>query len=185
MVNGTDELIFHFHDGSVIPQHWKSTARQDWWTPEARAAKSTYSKKNPRSSGNITCFTGKINCNKCGQNLRRNTSTRVSGEKARHWRCPPHIDCGHSGLEENLLKTISSDFLSIETFDENIFKENIESITVVSNTELLFQLKDGCKITKQWQFKRRQPAWSEERKKRQGEKLREAWRKKHEQTKDN
>ena len=59
VVNGTDELIFHLHDGSVIPQQWKSTARKDWWTPEARAAKSAYSKKNPRSSGNITCFTEK------------------------------------------------------------------------------------------------------------------------------
>ena len=66
-----------------------------------------------------------------------------------------------------------------------IFKEKVDSITVVSNTELLFQLKDGSKITKQWQFKRRQPAWSEERKKRQAEKMKEAWRKKHEQNKDN
>lgn len=177
--------MFYLHDGSVIPQHWKSTARKDWWTPEAPAAKSAYSKKNPRSSGNITCFTGKINCSKCGQNLRRNTSPRVSGQKAHHWRCPPHTDCGHSGLEENMLKTISSDVLSIKEFDESIFKEKVDSITVVSNTELLFQLKDGSKITKQWQFKRRQPAWSEERKKRQAEKMKEAWRKKHEQNKDN
>lgn len=83
-----------------------------------------------------------------------------------------------------MLKTISSDVLSIKEFDEAIFKEKIDYITVVSNTELLFQLKDGSKITKQWQFKRRQPAWSEERKKRQSEKMKEAWRKKHEQNKD-
>jgi hypothetical protein len=84
-----------------------------------------------------------------------------------------------------MLKTISSDVLSIKEFDESIFKEKVDSITVVSNTELLFQLKDGSKITKQWQFKRRQPAWSEERKKRQSKKMKEAWRKKHEQNKDN
>jgi len=83
-----------------------------------------------------------------------------------------------------MLKTISSDVLSIKEFDESIFKEKVDSITVASNTELLFQLKDGSKITKQWQFKRRQPAWSEERKKRQAEKMKEAWRKKHEQNKD-
>ena len=184
VVNGKDELIFHFHSGKVISQHWKSTARKDWWTPEARAAMSAQTKKNPRSSGTITCFTGKINCNKCGQNLHRNTSPRVSGQKAHHWRCLSHADCGHSGLEENLLKTISSDVLSIQKFDEDIFKKNIDSITVLSNTELLYQLKDGSKITKQWQFKRRQPAWSEERKKRQSEKMKEAWREKHEQIKD-
>ncbi|WP_422487400.1 hypothetical protein [Gudongella sp. DL1XJH-153] len=83
------------------------------------------------------------------------------------------------------MKTISSDVLSIKEFDEAIFKEKIDYITVVSNTELLFQLKDGSKIIKQWQFKRRQPAWSEERKKREAEKMKEAWRKKHEQNKDN
>ena len=84
-----------------------------------------------------------------------------------------------------MLKTISSNVLSITEFDEAIFKEKVDSITVVSNTELRFQLKDGSKITKQWQFKRRQPAWSEERKKRQAEKMKAAWRKKHEQNKDN
>lgn len=84
-----------------------------------------------------------------------------------------------------MLKTISSDVLSIKEFDESIFKGKVDNITVVSNTELHFQLKDGSNITKQWQFKRRQPAWSEERKKKQAEKMKETWRKKHEQNKDN
>jgi site-specific DNA recombinase len=180
VVNGKDELIFHFYDGKVITQHWESTARKDWWTPEARAAKSAYSKKHPRSSGTITCFTSKISCGKCGQNLRRNTSTRVSGEKARHWRCPPRTDCGHNGLEENLLKTISADALGINEFDEAAFTDKVERITVVSNEVLIFRLKDGSDVTRQWHFKRRQPAWSEERKQRQSKKMIQVWRDKHE-----
>jgi site-specific DNA recombinase len=180
VVNGKDELIFHFYDGKVITQHWESTARKDWWTPEARAAKSAYSKKHPRSSGTITCFTSKISCGKCGQNLRRNTSTRVSGEKARHWRCPPRTDCGHNGLEENLLKTISADALGINEFDEAAFTDKVERITVVSNEELIFRLKDGSDVTRQWHFKRRQPAWSEERKQRLSKKMIQVWRDKHE-----
>ena len=182
VVNGKDELIFHFHDGEIITQHWESTARTDWWTPEARAAKSAYSKMNPRSSGTITCYSGKIGCSKCGQNLRRNTSTRVSGEKAHHWRCPPHNNCGHSGLEENLLKSISADVLGIDEFDEAAFTDKVDRITVVSNEELIFHLKDGSKVTRQWQFKRRQPAWSEERKQRQSKKMTQVWRDKHEQS---
>lgn len=181
VVNGKDELIFHFYDGHILLKKWKSTARTDCWSAEARAAKSAYTKKNPRSSGTITCFTCKINCSKCGQNLRRHTSTRVSGEKAHHWRCPPLNSCGHNGLEENLLKTISADVLGINEFDENIFSEKIESITVVSNEELIFTLKDGRKVSRQWQFKRQQPAWSEELKQRQSEKLPQVWRDKHEQ----
>lgn len=182
VVNGKDELIFHFYDGQIVPQKWKSTARKDCWTPEARAAKSAYSKKNPRSSGTITCFSCKIGCSKCGQNLRRNTSTRVSGEKAHHWRCPPHNNCGHSGLEENLLKSISADVLGIDEFDEAAFTDKVDRITVVSNDELIFHLKDGSEATRQWQFKRRQPAWSEERKQRQSKKMSQVWRDKHEQS---
>lgn len=182
VVNGKDELIFYFYDGKVITQHWESTARTDWWTPEARAAKSAYSKKNPRSSGTITCFSCKICCSKCGQNLRRNTSTRVSGEKTHYWRCPPHNNCGHSGLEENLLKSISADVLGIDEFDEAVFTDKVDRITVVSNEELIFHLKDGSEVTRQWQFKRRQPAWSEERKQRQSKKMTQVWRDKHEQS---
>lgn len=84
VVKGQDELIIHFYDGQILTQKWQSSARTECWTPEARKKKSAYMKKNPRSSGTITCFTSKISCSKCGQNLRRNTSTRVSGEKARH-----------------------------------------------------------------------------------------------------
>ena len=181
IIPGPNELEFHFYDGRAIRRAWESTARKDWWTPEARAAKSAYSKKHPRSSGNITCFTCKIGCAKCGQNLRRNTSTRVSGENAHHWRCPPHSGCGHSGIEENLLKSISADVLDIEEFDEVVFKDSVDYISVISNSELVFKLKDGREVTRLWQLKRRQPPWSEERKISQKLKMKEAWRKKHEQ----
>lgn len=181
IIPAPNELVFHFHDGTVINQPWESTARKDWWTEEARAARSAYSKKHPRSSGTITCFTCKISCSKCGKNLHRNTSTLVSGEKARHWRCPAYSNCGHNGLEETLLKTISADVLGIDEFDEAVFIDRIDHITVVSNQELLFHLKDGSEIMRQWQFKYRQPAWSEERKKRKREKIQEARREKYEQ----
>jgi site-specific DNA recombinase len=184
VVKGQDELIIHFYDGQILTQKWQSSARTECWTPEARKKKSAYMKKNPRSSGTITCFTSKISCSKCGQNLRRNTSTRVSGEKARHWRCPPYNGCGHKGLEENLLKSISADVLNIEEFDETEFKDKIDRITVVSNDELIFHLNDGSQTTRPWQAKVQQPAWSEERKKQQSKKMVKVWRDKHEQNKN-
>lgn len=181
IVPAPNELIFHFYDGKVITHHWESTAKKDWWTPAARAAKSAHNKKNPRSSGEITCFTGKIICSKCGQNLRRNTSTRVSGEKIRYWRCPPRTDCDHNGLEENLLKSISSDVLGIEEFDSTAFTEKIDHISVVTNQELIFHLVDGSEVKKQWYLKRQLPALSDERKKNLSEKMIQVWRDKHEQ----
>ncbi len=184
VVKGQDELIIHFYDGQILTQKWQSSARTECWTPEARKKKSAYMKKNPRSSGTITCFTSKISCSKCGQNLRRNTSTRVSGEKARHWRCSPYNSCGHKGLEESLLKSISADVLNIEEFDETEFKDKIDRITVVSNDELIFHLTDGSQTTRPWEAKVQQPAWSGERKKHQSKKMIQVWRDKHEQNKN-
>ncbi len=184
VVKGQDELIIHFYDGQILTQKWQSSARTECWTPEARKKKSAYMKKNPRSSGTITCFTSKISCSKCGQNLRRNTSTRVSGEKARHWRCPPYNSCGHKGLEENLLKNISADVLGIEEFNETEFTDKIDRITVVSNEKLIFHFNDGSETTRQWKAKIQQPAWSEERKKQQSKKMTKVWRDKHEQNKN-
>ncbi len=55
-------------------------------------------------------------------------------------RCPPGSNCGHSGLEENLLKSISADVLGIDEFDEAAFTDKVDRITVVSNEELIFHL---------------------------------------------
>ena len=79
------------------------------------------------------------------------------------------------------MKSISADVLDIDEFDEAVFIDGIDHITVVTNKELLFHLKDGSEVTQQWQFKRRQPAWSEERKQSQSEKMIQVWRDKHEQ----
>jgi site-specific DNA recombinase len=81
-----------------------------------------------------------------------------------------------------LLKSISAEVLGTPEFDETVFKDKVERITIISNEEMVFHLKDGSDVTKQWQFKRRQPAWSEERKQRQSQKMIEVWREKHEQS---
>jgi len=39
------ELSFHFYDGKVVSTHWESSASVDCWTPERRAAKAEFMKK--------------------------------------------------------------------------------------------------------------------------------------------
>ena len=180
VVRGEDELILHFYDGQTQTQKWKSSARVDFWTPEARKKKSEYMKKNPRSSGRITCFSSKITCGKCGQNLHRYSHTRVSGEKVRHWRCSSNSKCGLKGLKEILLKEISADVLDIGEFDADKFTDKIARVTVASNEELIFHLNDGREIIKPWEAKIEQPSWSEERKKQQSKMMTKVWRDKHE-----
>ena len=51
VVNGKDELIFHFYDGEIAAQKWKSTARTDCWSEERRKAWGKYQKGNKHAIG--------------------------------------------------------------------------------------------------------------------------------------
>lgn len=52
VVNGEDELIFHFYDGQIVAQKWKSTARTDCWSEERRKEWGEYQKDNKHAKGN-------------------------------------------------------------------------------------------------------------------------------------
>ncbi len=51
VVNGEDELIFHFYDGQILHQKWKSTARTDCWSEERRKEWGKYQKGNKHAKG--------------------------------------------------------------------------------------------------------------------------------------
>lgn len=51
IVIGNDMLEFHFKNGAVVKQHWKSTARTDCWTAERRKEWSERHKKENRQQG--------------------------------------------------------------------------------------------------------------------------------------
>jgi len=51
VVNGKDELIFHFYDGQILNQKWKSTARTDCWSAERRKEWGKYQKGNKHAKG--------------------------------------------------------------------------------------------------------------------------------------
>ena len=133
VVNGVEELIFRFYDGRIVCKHWKSTARTDWWTKERRLEKGRYFKNNPRSSGKITCLTGKIRCGKCGQNFRKATKTSAAGEKYNTWNCASRKNCDSKGIREDMLKSKVAEVLGIAEFDETLFKQKIDHVGIISN----------------------------------------------------
>lgn len=51
VVKGKDELIFHFHDGQILVQKWKSTARTECWSQERREAWGEYQMGNKHAIG--------------------------------------------------------------------------------------------------------------------------------------
>ena len=54
--------------------------------------------------------------------------------------------------------------LGISEFDENIFSNKVESITVQGTHELLFRLKDGTEVIQHWEHTAQKASWTPERK---------------------
>ena len=67
---GSDQLDFHFRDGHVVHQKWKSSAKKDCWTPERRAETGTRVKRD-QVNCNPSCFSSRIVCELCNASLRK------------------------------------------------------------------------------------------------------------------
>ena len=148
-------MEFHFKDGSTLTQKWVSTSKKDCWTDEYRAKASEYRRNHPINRPDISCLTSKIKCVHCDCNFRRGTqpsNTSITG-KHHYWRCSKRDGCDTVGLREDFLKPLLADVLGIAEFDDNVFKEQIDHIDVLSATDLMIYFKDGRKISRIWESK--------------------------------
>ena len=98
------------------------------------------------------CFTGKIVCGMCGSPYTRKKS-KVTGKTYVHWICRAKKEVGRTCKNHNFseinLKKISVEILELEEFDEDIFTQQIEKITVLADGSLAFKFYEGR--TKVWQ----------------------------------
>ena len=98
------------------------------------------------------CFTGKIVCGMCGSPYTRKKS-KVKGKTYVHWICRAKKEVGRTCKNHNFseinLKKISVEILELEEFDEDIFTQQIEKITVLADGSLAFKFYEGR--TKVWQ----------------------------------
>lgn len=62
-----DRLTFFMKDGTTFTRDCRNTGHQDCWTPEYRAAVSTYRREHGTNPRGKSCFTSKIKC-ACGSN---------------------------------------------------------------------------------------------------------------------
>ena len=116
---------------------------------------------------NITCFTAKIKCEKCGLSFQRSTRTRRNG-KFKVWVCASRKEgkpreCKVSDLPEYILERVSAEALGLETFDADVFSEQVELITVPSSNTLVYHFFDGRAISKDWVSTARTDCWTPER----------------------
>lgn len=98
------------------------------------------------------CFTGKIVCGMCGSPYTRKKS-KVKGKNYVHWICRAKKEVGRTCKNHNFseinLKKIGVEILELEEFDEDIFTQQIEKITVLADGSLAFKFYEGR--TKVWQ----------------------------------
>ena len=120
---------------------------------------------------NITCFTGRIKCEKCGQSLMRNTRANRAkhselGEKLVGWVCGSRKKkggrCTTREIPDRCLRRACADALGLGEFSEDEFTEKVEYISVPDNGILRFHFKDGTVKTQTWVNTAKKDAWTQE-----------------------
>ena len=115
-------------------------------------------------------FTMKVICGCCGRHYTRQLwNTSEIGKKRPTWVCTgkkaeKYRRCDSKNIPEAKLMEASEKVLDIPEFDEDIFFDKVESITVRGAHELLFCLKDGTEVTQHWEHTAQKASWTPERK---------------------
>lgn len=178
VIPASNEMVFYFKDGRVVPHHWESTMRKDCWTDERRAAKGRYVQEHQLGS-NTSCFTSRIRCDACGENYRRQRSRHKDGSYDSVWRCASSAECDSPSIKEEALKAICADALGLSEFDEKVFREQIACIHITAPFRLALHFFDGHIVEAEWQNKRNMPRHTEERKQHMREVMIQKWRERH------
>lgn len=162
-------LEFLMKDGRVITRHWVSTAVKVCWT-EGRKERYKASMRKYMASGKgrrFSAFTTRIVCGLCGASYRRQTRPHADGGKTYYWRCS-EVAKNHPSLhslDEEALKKLSAEVLEIPSFDEAVFREKVDHISVGKDRDLTFYLTDGTTAVRPWTWKPPKQKWSALRRK--------------------
>lgn len=121
---------------------------------------------------NTCCFTSKIKCGICGKSYVH--SIRRDQKKENVWTCISHKKKGrtcHSkgGIPQKVLIKECTEVLELSKFDEKVFLNHVDKIVVTEPHVMVFHMKNGEQITRQWVSTARKDAWTSERRKEWGE----------------
>ena len=119
-------------------------------------------RNRPRPQKSI--FTGKIYCQYCGKNYKRNSGNGFVG-----WNCSTFLTkgkdyCRGKKIPEVTLQAVCAEALGMEPFNSTTFRERVERIEVPEDNHLLFRLKDGSTIESTWADRSRRDSWTEQMK---------------------
>ena len=162
-------MIFAMADGQTLEHHWKRNAKKDSWTDECRQRASTYRRNHAVTRADISCFTTKIKCAECGNNYRRQTRRKSTGEKYYLFACATTNTCGNKCIHEDTLKELAAEALGLSEFDDAAFADQIDHVDIAPGGHITFVFKDCDSKAMTYSTKRRMPKWTEERRERQSE----------------
>lgn len=109
-------------------------------------------------------FSGLLKCSICGETY----GHRII-QKVRKWSCPTYVhigknSCASKSVPNDELERLTKEVLKIETLTIEVVKNNITSILVEANNQLIFKLKNGAEVMKTWQDYSRCNSWTPEMK---------------------
>lgn len=172
-----DTLQFRFYDGHEVTTTWESTAKTDWWTPERRRLWGERHKRkdtNPNKSAYYE-FTGFIQCGQCGSNYRCQSKVLKDGTRTRSWHCAAQTGvCDKIAIKDETMKALVTDVLALDAFDEVVMDNLLEYAAVLGNT-VTFHFRDGHDITKSFKEKWQGTKWTEERREKQCQAIKNSW----------
>lgn len=117
------------------------------------------------------CFTTKIRCGICGKSFVHIRSKRKNKDC---WTCISHKERGRTcrskgAIPQKVLIKECTEVLGLSKFDEKIFLNHVDKIVVTEPHVMVFHMKNGEQITRQWVSTARKDAWTSERRKEWGE----------------
>ena len=140
-------------NGGMLPQYYVEDTHEaiiDMTTFEQAQVRLDEVRKNhsAKKSAQYSVFTSFITCPKCGKKYKRNTSNGSVG-----WNCSTYLEqgkfaCHGKKIPEKTLIAVCREVLGIDSFDEKIFKSEVQQIIVPKPNHLTFVMKDGPTIEK-------------------------------------
>lgn len=175
-VVGEDSLEFHFYDGRVILERWKSSARTDCWTDERKEKWVELHKRkatNPNRK-HFKEFTGMIRCAHCGGNYRSQSGKYADGTTYQIWHCCNA--CGNATVRDEIIKDMVKEVLRLDAFDEKQMDAKLDHVNV-AGTQITFHLKDGTFTEREYiKPRKRGTKHTEEYKQMMSERMKTRWK---------
>lgn len=83
--------------------------------------------------------------------------TTADGHQNSYWHC-----CSGKSLRDDHLKELTAEVLGLESFDETVFLEQIDYISVRDVTHLTFHFNDGHTEERDYEFRKEGVKWTDE-----------------------